>query len=414
MSQFLHQGCLFNLDRATVEVGEGVLYCHELIWQSRGRKCSLDLKDVVGVAASTDSPIGRLYGFVLNAYPQQGQRRQWREYRFGTNTPAEREQWLTKIDQLLNPPRRLLILLNPKSGRKQAKKIWQQVASVFEHGLCRIDLKESSHPLALGTIVRDYPLESIDGLVVIGGDGTIHEVLNGLLQRADGEKALQLTPIGVIPSGTSNGLAKSIAAQAEEAYHPLNAAFLIVKGRISSIDLAIVRQGENRYCSILSLAWGFVSDVDLESDRLRFFGTLKTDIYVLIRLLFLRTYKGKLFLVTAAGETKTIDDEFILLWAMNVPWAAYNLQTAPQANFNDGSIDLLLIRQGVSRWQILWAFLQVGKGKHIKLSYIEYNKVRNFCLEPSENHGTLAIDGEALPLLPIAVDVIQAGGRVFG
>lgn len=46
---------------------------------------------------------------------------------------------------------------------------------------------------------------------MVGGDGIVFEVVNGLFQRPDWEKALNELPLGVIPCGSGNGLAKSIA-----------------------------------------------------------------------------------------------------------------------------------------------------------------------------------------------------------
>jgi sphingosine kinase len=402
------------------QLGEGILRRDNSIYylkvQQKGESRSIELKDAIGAFPADDR---HPCSFVINTYPL-GERKQRRlqQYYFTTESPEARDTWLDALEVALRGTSkkscpRLQIILNPVSGRKQAKKIWQKVAPVFEFGYGEFELRETTKAGELKEIIASLDLDRFTGLVIIGGDGTIYEALASLCDCSEGKEKLPL-PIGVIPSGTSNGLAKSILAAAGEVYDPVSAAFLIVKGKVETIDIATVRQQDKCFYSILSFAWGFVSDVDLESDRLRFLGTLKTDLYVLVRLLFLHSYRGKLSLFPATGATKEIDAEFILLWAMNVPWAAYNLHTAPRASLTDGSIDLLIIRAGVSRWQILWAFLQVAKGKHIELSYVEYHKVRGFHLEPDKNRGILAIDGEKVPCLPTTVEVRQGWGRIFG
>jgi sphingosine kinase len=418
MFDILYRSPLFALDRMSIlsnNQNEGILDWDSLSWQVEGKSQSLDLNDTIGAFPALDR---HPYGFVINTYPLGSQkRRQLQQYYFAANSLEETNTWLETIEtrvrgKTTKPRPRLQIFLNPTSGRKQAQKIWQQVAPVFEHSYWEFNLREIQQAGELSEIIKDL---DVDGLVIIGGDGTIYETLNGLLCRE--EEDIKITPIGVIPSGTSNGLAKSILEKAGEPYDPVSAAFLIARGKIETIDLAIVRQQDKnsqKYYSILSFAWGLISDVDLESDRLRFLGTLKTDIYVLIRLLFLRIYRGKLSLTKMTGETIEIETDFVLLWAMNVPWAAYNLYTAPHAALSDGSIDLLIIRGGASRWQILRAFLQMGKGKHIELPYVEYHKVRGFRLEPDKNRGILAIDGEEIPCLPTTIEISQDLGRIFG
>ncbi len=420
MSNILYRSPLFDLDRMPIlanNQSEGILDWDSLTWQVEGKSQSLYLNDTIGAFPALDR---HPYGFVVNTYPLGSQkRRQLQQYYFAANSLEERNAWLETIETRIRgktskPRPRLQIILNPASGRKQAQKIWQLVAPVFDRSYCEFNLIETKRAGELSEIIKDLDLDRLDGLVIIGGDGTIYEALNGLLRRLKGEEKIKMTPMGVIPSGTSNGLAKSILEKAGEPYDPVSAAFLIARGKIETIDLAIVQQQDKRYYSILSFAWGLVSDVDLESDRLRFLGTLKTDIYVLIRLLFLRIYQGKLSLSKMTGETIEIDTDFVLLWAMNIPWAAYNLYTAPHAALSDGLIDLLIIRGGASRWQILRAFLQMGKGKHIELPYVEYHKVRGFRLEPVGNGGILAIDGEEIPCLPTTIEIRQGLGRIFG
>jgi sphingosine kinase len=408
------------VSNSSPQQGEGILKRDSSIWcldvQQEGESRSIQLKDAIGAFSADDR---HPCGFVINTYPiGKHKRRRLQQYYFVAESLKARNAWLETIEIALrgspNKPRpRLQIILNPASGRKQARKIWQKVAPVFKLGYGDFELRETTKAGELTEIIASLDLDCFDGLVIIGGDGTVYEAIASLCDRSK-EKEKLLLPIGIIPSGTSNGLAKSILAAAGEVYDPVSAAFSIVKGKVETIDIATVRQQDKCFYSILSFAWGFVSDVDLESDRFRFLGTLKTDLYVLVRLFFLRTYRGKLSLFLATGETKEIDAEFILLWAMNVPWAAYNLYAAPHASLTDGSIDLLIIRAGISRWQILWAFLQVAKGKHIELPHLEYYKVRGFHLEPDKNLGILAIDGEEVPCLPTTLEVRRGWGRIFG
>ena len=118
-------------------------------------------------------------------------------------------------------------------------------------------------------LAHDIDLQRYGGLVVVGGDGIMNEVLEGLMGRDDWRRAMQL-PLGIVPGGTGNGMAISIlhgrgnipctclCATAcrhfrlrtdhavplicpGEAWEPENMAFLIAKGSISPMDLSTVR-----------------------------------------------------------------------------------------------------------------------------------------------------------------------------
>ncbi|NJK49760.1 hypothetical protein HC931_17895 [Candidatus Gracilibacteria bacterium] len=287
---------------------QGILTADTLIWIENNQKHILELKDVVGVSYLPESSLA---GFVVYAYPLvrdgilwKKRRRVLKKYRFACPDNETRSQWIKAINNTLRGlpvdsiypflPRHLHVLLNPASGKKKARKILQQVRSLWENSQIQITVTETSSAGEAEKFIQTLVLDKIDGLVIIGGDGTIYEVINGIMKRPDWETAITI-PIGIIGAGTGNGLCKTILDLAGEPYDPIGAAFLIAKGKTRPLDLAVVQQQRCRYYSLLSLSWGFISDVDIESDRLRYLGSWKNTIYAILRILSLRTYKGRLF-----------------------------------------------------------------------------------------------------------------------
>jgi sphingosine kinase len=239
-----------------------------------------------------------------------------------------------------------------------------------------------------------------------------------LMSRLDAETSIQL-PLGIIPGGTANGLCKSILESAGESYEPLNAALIIAKGRQQGFDLATITQNGKKSLSFLSLAWGLISDVDIESEKLKFLGALRFDAYALMLLSLLRTYKGRFTYLPHpnfnqpqkqsnidSSGWQEMEDDFIFLWAMNTPWAAYDKNVTPHASLNDGAIDVLVMRRGTSRWELLQALLKCGKGQHLNLPHMEYYKVKAFKLEPLTSKGLLVVDGELVQYSAIAMEIM--------
>lgn len=75
----------------------------------------------------------------------------------------------------------------------------------------------------------------------------------------------------------------------------LSCGFMLCKGLVSHLDLTSVCMGSNqRLFSFLSLAWGFVADVDIESEKYRHVGAARFTMGTIVRLVSLRVYKGKL------------------------------------------------------------------------------------------------------------------------
>ncbi len=424
-----------------------VLTANSLIWNINDEEQRLSLDDVVGVSLNECSKEkvalsvdlnedchNSIPYLIVNTYPLQKSkftkqsRRILKEYCFACPDIETRSRWQQAINNTLQgqpidakvKPRHLQILINPNSGRQQASQIFERVRPLFTKSHLQFTVTETSSGEDTKNVVRELDLSTTDGLVIVGGDGTIHDAIAGLMSRKDCDRAIK-TPIGVIPGGTGNGLCKSLLEISEETYDPINAAFLIAKGKQKPCDIAFIQQNDTKYYSFLSLAWGLISDVDIGSEKLSFLGSLRFDIYALISICLLRTYKGrfsfipdpdwklpKQLLNTAYrnGEWLVIEDEFIFLWAMNTAWAAHDMNVTPHAQIDDGAMDVLVMRKPTSRIELLQALLRCGRGEHLSLPHMEYYQVRSFRLEPLSDRGILVVDGEPVDYSPIQLDIM--------
>ena len=410
------------------QITKAILTSDALVWESNETRYKLSLDDVVGISTAQEQE------FIVNAYPlsQAGKfrkktQRVLREYKFACENVEKRSQWIKVIQNTLRgfsldivtKPRLLQIIINPESGTGKARHTFAQVLPLLEKSDLNFTIKQTSSSEDIRYFIREIALDEIDSLVIVGGDGTIHDVINSLMSRADWKKAIK-KPIGIIPAGTGNGLCKTLLDISGEPYNPISAAFIIAKGKTRSLDLIKIQQNNSHYYSFLSLSWGLISDVDIESEKLRYLGSLRNDLYALMRIAFLRTYKGRFSYIPHSHgqetlqrprerncEWQVIEDEFVFLWAMNVPWASHNIKAAPNANLSDSAIDILLIRQGVSRWELIQIFLSISQGNHLSLPYVEYYKVSCFRLEPLTSRGILAVDGEQVDYSLIQMKVMN-------
>lgn len=433
----------------------GWLTTSSLSWFHAGLRQTLTFDDVVGVKP-TDKPYPQgLVGFILCAYPAPRtvpHRRQLREYEFVCATEQMRSQWMNAIRQALlgypiQPqqavrPRHLQVLVNPKGGRRQAKQVFQSIQPILEDAHCQVSILETQGGERTIQAVRDFDLSTIDGFVVVGGDGTVYELINGLMTHGDAEVAIA-KPIGIIPAGTGNGLGKTILDLSQETYDPSNAAFIIAKGQYQPINLGVVKQDGKEYYSILSLAWALISDIDIKSNKLRFLkflGSLRSDLYAFLSILALRSYQGRISFLPApdwppspdapqpallaepqpaaidtstASDWQVLEGEFIALWVMNVAWATHSVLAAPHARLADGYMDVLIIRKGITRWRLLTAFLKIATGEHLLIPEMEYYKVRCLHLEPLSSEGLLAVDGEQIKYRSVEMNVLANHAQVF-
>lgn len=78
-------------------------------------------------------------------------------------------------------------------------------------------------------IARDLDADAYDAVVMVSGDGVIHEVINGFLQRPDAETVMKRLPLGVIPGGTGNALSVCLLGE-QLGFDPVHTALQVVKG----------------------------------------------------------------------------------------------------------------------------------------------------------------------------------------
>lgn len=104
------------------------------------------------------------------------------------------------------------MLLNPKSGPGRGRETFQKrIHPILLEAERSYEIHITKCPNYAREFVRTRDVYQWSGLLMVGGDGIVFEVVNGLFQRPDWEKALHELPLGVIPCGSGNGLAKSIA-----------------------------------------------------------------------------------------------------------------------------------------------------------------------------------------------------------
>ncbi|XP_060724961.1 sphingosine kinase 1-like isoform X1 [Tachysurus vachellii] len=200
----------------------------------------------------------------------------------------------------MTSPRRFLVLINPQSGKGQALDLFNNhVKHMLQEANITYTLQVTERQNHARELVREADLSQWDAVVIMSGDGLLFEVVNGLMEREDWEKAIQ-TPLGVLPGGSGNALAASIhyysgskPVSGKELL--VSCGFMLCKGLVSHLDLTSVCLASNqRLFSFLSLAWGFVADVDIESEKYRHMGAARFTMGTLVRLASLRVYKGKL------------------------------------------------------------------------------------------------------------------------
>ncbi|XP_043565323.1 acylglycerol kinase, mitochondrial [Chiloscyllium plagiosum] len=167
------------------------------------------------------------------------------------------------------------VFLNPAACKGKARNLFEKNAAPILH-LAGLDV----------TVVKtDYEgqakkllelMENTDMIIVAGGDGTLQEVITGLLRRED-EAVFSRIPIGFIPLGKMNSLSQSLySTNKEQARHILNATLAIVKGETIPLDVLEIKGDKDRpVFAVSGLRWGAYRDASVKLSKYWYLGPLK-------------------------------------------------------------------------------------------------------------------------------------------
>ncbi|KAI0233114.1 Ceramide kinase [Lamellibrachia satsuma] len=216
------------------------------------------------------------------------QQHRWRPQHvsFQSRDSTVAQQWVDRMQAILSAPelkrpRSLLLFINPICGRKKGPSIFQKTARpLFELAGVSCDVVMTERHNHAKDVLLDYDLTKIDGVVCVGGDGMLSELMHGLLTLSVQEQGLsQPRPndplpqpslrIGVIPAGSTNAVVCSTNGTED----PMTATLHIILGDSVAMDVGTVHHGDKflKY-NISLLGYGYYGDCMMESEETRWMG----------------------------------------------------------------------------------------------------------------------------------------------
>jgi len=280
---------------------------------------------------------------------------------------------------------RIIILLNPNAGRGKARSVLRAALEVLRREGVEIDVQESRDARHLLALARRAAAEKPDAIVSLGGDGTHHYVVNGIVGSE--------VPLGIIPCGSGNDLAKGlgIPTQARAAGEVLRA------GHVRRIDLG--RAGNTVYGCIAGA--GFDSVVTrYANDRVhRLRGSWA---YAWSILRCLKAYRPEPLKVVSDVQ-EFVGEVIFAVVGNNVSYGG-GIYLTPRAKLDDGLLDVCIVPyMGISEF-LSWV-PRAYRGEHLKHPRIIYFQAHRVSLSATSRLELFG-DGEFVQELPVTIEII--------
>ena len=276
------------------------------------------------------------------------------------------------------------LFLNPTAGRGRARRRQARIVELLSAGGTAIDLHASRAIGDLETQVRQFVDDGAHRIVVAGGDGSIHEAVNGIM-ASQRDAAL-----GVIPTGTGNDFAKACAIPLNwEHAARLLADRLEAEQYLKTIDIGVMN---DRY-----FANGAGIGFDAKVTRIARSYHLPIGDLVYLIAIFRAMLDG---IATPrlgiSSPSLTWDGPATLASISNGAWIGGMFHIAPMAANDDGRLELM-IAAPVTRRRLLRLLPKLMSGTHLGEKEIRHQGVEQLTItasEPIASH----LDGEVQPL----------------
>ncbi|MHB8765056.1 MAG: diacylglycerol/lipid kinase family protein [Deferrisomatales bacterium] len=285
-----------------------------------------------------------------------------------------------------------VLISNPAAGRG-GRRALDEAVRVLETGGVRVDLRETRRRGDAEALAREAtrldPLP--DAVVAAGGDGTIHEVVNGLAHTG--------VPLGVLPLGTANVFARELELPSD----PARAARAVLEGRPRRVHLGMAG---GRYFLCMA-GVGFDAQVVYELDL-----GLKR---VLGKLAYLATGLKVLMAPPRHPFEVEIDGERLTACGAVVGKGHYwggSLQVTPDARIDEPDLHLCLFT-GSRPWDLMRYTSGILRGRHLSYPDVLLRRARRFTLHCPRPLPVQA-DGDLIGALPMAFSVAEQALTVLG
>ncbi len=304
------------------------------------------------------------------------------------------------------------LIVNPIAGGGTIGKHWPRIRRILRAEGLEFEASLSERKGHATELARQALNGGYKTVVALGGDGTVNEVINGLM--AEGKEAIDPEVVlGIIPGEKGNDLARTLGIPFDYA----SACRKLLSGKAVPLDLGRVtytyhgHEGQRYFVNIAGL--GFDGEVVRRvTPRLRGLSN-PTVRYLSGLLLTLATYKNREARIALEGEE--LRQRAFSIVVCNGRYFGGGMEIAPQAEPDDGLFDVIVIGD-FAKWEILSNLSRVYRGTHLAHPKVKLYRAKEIKIWTEARAGEgmlLQADGELLGETPANFELIPGAIKVL-
>jgi YegS/Rv2252/BmrU family lipid kinase len=293
---------------------------------------------------------------------------------------------------------RALFIVNPAARHGETAKLLPAIQRLTDTAVAEVEIAVSAGPRHAFDLAR--AAEGFDAIIAVGGDGTAHEVLNGIMEHAEERRPLY----GIVPTGSGNDYARTLGMSDDLS----TALRQLATGRVISVDLGRCNGswfGE-------SVAVGLDARVTAKATELKATTKLAGIALYLRALLYVLSnqyYSHRV--VVQYDDESPFETDMLIIAATNGPTYGGGFKITPDSAFDDGLLDVCRIDM-MPKAEAFVRLPFVIVGKHTTMRPVHMARAKRITVvadKPFEGQ----LDGEVMFEAAYDICVVPAALRVL-
>ena len=301
------------------------------------------------------------------------------------------------------------VIVSSRSGGGKARHDWPEIANLLKAKSIEFIASITDHAYHAIELAREAVLSGFRKLLVVGGDGAVHEVLNGLYSQT--EVSPSEVTVGLIPVGSGNDWSRLHRIPADYGRAVDLIAEAGVRTRLQDVARVHTLMDGKPYCRYMMNigGLGFDSDVCRRFDIAKEHGHAGDRQYLKSLLSGFLAYRPLRFRVVVDGEEFYHGTAFSVALGIG-QYCGGGMRQTPDAVPDDGLINVTVVGK-LSKWKFLSKVPSLFKGDIYRHKEVRHTTGRRVEISAAP-YSYMEVDGEPVGITPVRIEVIPAGVQV--
>lgn len=295
----------------------------------------------------------------------------------------------------------IAVLINPVAGNGHATRAWAELKPALAAIADSVVHRYSNCPEDLVVITKELLATNPDVLLIIGGDGTLHHALNGLIK--DDKINHGSTKIAYFSAGSGDDFIRSFPPQTVPEFIDRLTKSQFIQSNVGKITMP--GRPPRYFINIAScgISGAIVSSIEKNKWSKCIGGTLN---YLVHSLLGILRYKKSNVMIQIDNQPG-FRCNMLMTAISNGAWFGGSMHVAPMADLTDGLFEVIVFRE-FSKWDALVKMQKIYSGKHLLEKKVFHVQAKKINIQPENNPNILLeADGECISPLPASFELLS-------